>query len=62
MKRHQLEMLIIMESCTSLKEAADLLHKSPSTIGRSLKSLESELECCLFRYSKKVWFLPRREK
>lgn len=53
MKRHQLEMLIIMESCTSLKEAADLLHKSPSTIGRSLKSLESELECCLFRYSKK---------
>lgn len=52
MKRNQLEMLVIMENCMTLKEAAHILHKSPSTIGRSLKSLENELECCLFRYSR----------
>lgn len=53
MKRNQLEMLITLEKCTTMKEAANILNKNPSTIGRSLKSLEKELQCCLFQYSKK---------
>lgn len=53
MKRNQLEMLITLEKCTTMKDAANILKKNPSTIGRSLKSLEKELECCLFQYSKK---------
>ena len=54
MKRNQLEMLITLEKCTTMKEAANILNKNPSTIGRSLKSLEKELQCCLFQYSKKT--------
>lgn len=53
MKRNQLEILITLEKCTTMKDAANILKKNPSTIGRSLKSLEKELECCLFHYSKK---------
>ena len=53
MKRTQLEMLITLEKCTTMKDAANILKKNPSTIGRRLKSLEKELECCLFQYSNK---------
>ena len=34
MKRNQLEMLITLEKCTTMKEAANILNKNPSTIGR----------------------------
>lgn len=60
MKRSQLELLILLETCTTLKEAAEIRKKSPSTIGRALKSLENELQCILFHHSRN-YLLPTPE-
>lgn len=60
MKRSQLELLILLETCTTLKEAAEIQKKSPSTIGRALKSLENELQCILFQHSRN-YLLPTPE-
>lgn len=60
MKRNQLELLIILETCATLKEAAGVLQKSPSTVGRTLKSLETELQCTLFQHSRN-YLLPTPE-
>lgn len=54
MKRSQLDILAILEQCATLKEVAQTLQKNPSTIGRSVKKLEEELECSLFHASKKT--------
>lgn len=54
MKRSQLDILAMLEQSTTLKEVAKTLQKNPSTIGRSLKKLEEELDCSLFHASGKT--------